>query len=244
MERRRIYYSFHDMPREPKVEIFTPYPDYREITNKSITSRTEIVHLVTAMLTLSVAFAFALGSGGILEDGLDSVISAINAFPVALFSILTGFFFHELSHKFVAQHYGLWAEFRMYPMGLVIALLLGVFSGFVFAAPGAVTIQGGARKFEMGRIATAGPLANIVVAAVALVGYYYLGIDSSIGQILGLICFINIFLGFFNLLPFGPLDGRKIISWNALVWAIVIIIAIIILTIYSTRMFIPGQNLL
>ena len=167
--RRRVYYSFHDIPLG---EDSTPYYyGYDGMPQQSVTSRTEIIHLTIAMLTLSVAFSFALGSGGFLTNGFYSIVSAVYAFPIALFSILTGFFFHELSHKFVAQHYGLWAEFRMYLGGLFFALIFGMLFGFVFAAPGAVTIQGGARKFEMGRIAAAGPLANIIVATFSLIGY-------------------------------------------------------------------------
>jgi len=233
---RRIYYSFHDIPNGS----YRSPMEYRTLSKPPVTSKTEIIHLLIAMLILSLAFAFALGGRGILYDGMYSIIYALYAFPMALFSILTGFFFHELSHKFVAQRYGLWAEFRMYPNGLMFALLFGMLFGFVFAAPGAVTIQGGARRFEMGRIAAAGPLANIVVAVFSLIGYLYLGVDSQIGEILGFICFINIFLGFFNLLPFGPLDGKKIISWNATVWGLLTISAIIILVLYWNRMFIPG----
>jgi Zn-dependent protease len=227
-KKRRVYYSFYDI--EPKVEIF-------EAATLSITSKTEVLHLAIAIIVLSTAFSFALGRG-LLEGGLNSFIAAINRFPIALFSILTGFFFHELSHKFTAQRYRLWAEFRMYPFGLFFAFLFGVLFGFVFAAPGAVTIRGGARRSEIGKIASAGPLANILVAAFSLFGYLYIG--GYIGQILGFICFINIFLGFFNLLPFGPLDGRKIMGWNVGVWATLIILAIIVLTLYWGRMVIPG----
>jgi Zn-dependent protease len=29
---------------------------------------------------------------------------------------------------------------------------------------------------------------------------------------------INLWIAFFNLLPIGPLDGRKIIEWNPIIW--------------------------
>ncbi|MCD6411161.1 MAG: Zn-dependent protease [Thermoplasmata archaeon] len=128
----------------------------------------------------------------------------------------------------------------MYPEGLVFALLIGALLGFVFAAPGAVTIQGGARRFEIGRIAAAGPIANIVVAFISLVGYLSLGLDSNLGKILGFLCFINIFLAIFNLLPFDPLDGKKVIVWNAFAWGILMAIAIVIFFFYLNRMFILG----
>ena len=31
---------------------------------------------------------------------------------------------------------------------------------------------------------------------------------------------INLWLAFFNMLPFGPLDGKKIMAWNFGVWAL------------------------
>ena len=235
MRERKIYTSFYEIPGvESHEAYFYPKP------KKSITSKTEIIHLIIAIAILSIAFSFPLGGGGLLLRGFESIKSAIKSYPLALFSILTGFFFHELSHKFVALRYGLWAEFRMYPEGLVFALLIGALLGFVFAAPGAVTIQGGARRFEIGRIAAAGPIANIVVAFISLVGYLSLGLDSNLGKILGFLCFINIFLAIFNLLPFDPLDGKKVIAWNAFAWGILMAIAIVIFFFYWNRMFILG----
>ncbi|HID26214.1 MAG TPA: hypothetical protein EYP23_07140, partial [Thermoplasmata archaeon] len=124
-EKRRVYYSFYDIPQR---ESFTP--SYGVTSHQSITSRTEIMHLLIAIIVLSIAFSFPLGGGGIIE-GLNVVKEAMDKYPIALFSIITGFFFHELSHKFIAQRYGLWAEFRMYPGGLLFAFLFGLLIGFV-----------------------------------------------------------------------------------------------------------------
>ena len=136
-----------------------------------------------------------------------------------------------MSHKFMAQKYGLWAEYRMFPLGLLLALILGIFTGFVFAAPGAVMFQGGSRDYETGRIAMAGPLSNIIIAGVTLSIYIFIFYENEIiGGIIAFICLINAFLAVFNLLPFGPLDGTKIIKWNATVWVLLIIFSILILT--------------
>jgi len=127
----------------------------------------------------------------------------------------------------MAQKYGLWSEFRMYPLGLLLALVLGFSTGFVFAAPGAVMFRGDTRNFETGRIATAGPLANLAVASVALL-LYFVFFESMLGQVFGFICAINAFLAAFNLLPLGPLDGAKIVRWNATIWIILLSVAIAI----------------
>ena len=117
---------------------------------------------------------------------------------------------------------------------MILALVISVFTGYVFAAPGAVMFMGGAKYHETGKIAVAGPLANIIIASITL-PLYIMFYETILGQLFGFICLINAFLGTFNLLPFGPLDGTKIIRWNATVWVILLIIAITILLVVLTR---------
>ncbi|UCH72571.1 MAG: Zn-dependent protease [Thermoplasmatales archaeon] len=113
----------------------------------------------------------------------------------------------------------------MFPQGLLLALILPLFTGIVFAAPGAVMFRGETRSFETGRIAVAGPSANILIAAVSMPIYLFVFFETYVGQIVGFICLINSFLATFNLLPFGPLDGAKIIRWNVNVWIMLLIIS-------------------
>jgi len=39
---------------------------------------------------------------------------------------------------------------------------------------------------------------------------------------------INLLLAGFNMLPFGPLDGRKIRAWSTLVWAVVAVPSLVL----------------
>ncbi|MCD6461892.1 MAG: site-2 protease family protein [Thermoplasmata archaeon] len=168
--------------------------------------REEKEHILKAVAVLSFAFTLIL---------LRARIQVFWALGIALVAVLTGFLLHELAHKYTAQHYGCWAEFRAWDMGLLLALISG-FAGFLFAAPGAVYISGVASKRENGIISAAGPATNLMVGVVFLIILRLLGglLPPPLFLIFWFASYINIFLGFFNMLPIPPLDGSKVIAWD------------------------------
>src|SRR3989338_5858843 len=176
------------------------------------TSKEEIIDITKAWIAISVAFAF------VLKDPSTSFIESavISAIAVGL-----GFLLHELSHKILAQHYGCWAEFRSWDLMLVVAVLLAAVFGFVFIS-GLVGIS------RNGRISVAGPIMNLVLAVI----FFTLLItfpSGLIGKVSQYGMSINTWLAVFNLLPFGPLDGKKVLAWNKTVYFAVIGIAILMM---------------
>jgi len=171
--------------------------------------------------------------------------------PVSLIVVGAGFIFHELAHRTVARKFGYYAGFRAWPNLLLLAVGMALFLGFVFAAPGAVyvgekrkrkkeTVEWSEGYFEedysnlnreMGIISAAGPLTNIIVA----IGFLGIGIVINFSaplllgegmiasMIIGYGITINLFLALFNLIPFGPFDGAKVMKWNPGVWGIMFI---------------------
>ncbi|NWG09360.1 MAG: site-2 protease family protein [Nitrososphaerales archaeon] len=175
-------------------------------------SWTEFQHLLIAWLALGLAFSIStIGSLGLFTM----------FFMISLLTIGAGFIGHELLHKFVAQRYGCYAEFRMWPMGLILALAFAVLSGgrLIFAAPGAVYITPmlyDITKRENGIISLSGPMANVFIALIFLSFAFYNGLLGEIGS-LGF--YINALLAAFNLIPLPPMDGYKVFMWNKFVWA-------------------------
>src|SRR3990167_7649590 len=123
------------------------------------TSEKEIKDIIKAWLAISAAFGIVLSSS--LSGFYINVV-------IAALTVGVGFLLHELGHKFVAQRYGCFAEFRADTMMLIIAIITSFF-GFIFAAPGAVMIAGRVSTARNGRISVAGPLVNIVLAIIFLV---------------------------------------------------------------------------
>ncbi|MDR0981016.1 MAG: site-2 protease family protein [Methanocalculaceae archaeon] len=202
--------------------------------------------LLFAWFCLAVAFTLGI-SGGlalITDIGKISVEMLVMTFVVAVVTVGLSFVLHELSHKFVAIRYGYWAEFRKNTQMLLIAVVVAVITGIVFAAPGATLINTAGRemtKKENGIISLAGPLTNLLLAipflfclvAGILLGGASISVFTLPGFLfyLGMVGFqVNAMLAFFNMLPVGPLDGRKILRWNAV--AFVALIAVSLLVLY------------
>lgn len=187
----------------------------------------EIRDIIISMLVISLAFAY-------IFSGRDLSSIIYPWLPVTVVVVGFGFVLHELAHKFVAIRYGYWAEYKMWPQGLIFALITAYF-GFLFAAPGAVYIHGyHIKTSENGVISLAGPATNIILALLFLM---LMPLASQYGllvvSILGVT--INSFLAFFNLLPIGIFDGTKIFRWNPIIWGATMLVTLILLAYMVLR---------
>jgi Zn-dependent protease len=164
-------------------------------------SKTELLHLsIATLLVMAVGLSF-------------NHYRYISWQFLAIF--VTAFLIHELAHKFLAQYYGSWAEFRAQLYGLIITAISALpIMPFKFIAPGAVMV-GLSDKNKFGRVALIGPMTNLIMGFGLLMSSYlfpyspYMYVGAS----------FNAWIAMFNLLPFGVLDGQKIFDWNKVVWA-------------------------
>ena len=187
-------------------------------------SRQEVKEL--AISAVALGFIFSIGYG--LDPLRIAMITAI---------ISVSFIPHELAHKYLAMKYGCFARYQMWKSGLIFALFLAIVTGggFVFAAPGAVVIYTafrdghGVRQVSLTAkqnafISAAGPAMNIMIALLFL---------PIAGQnvFFSTVVYINSFLALFNLLPFPPLDGSKIIWYNFLLWGVMAGVSLFLLSL-------------
>jgi Zn-dependent protease len=193
-------------------------------------SPAELKDLFLSLIALVIAFSM-LGARR---------LPGVEVFLISAIGVGTGFLLHELAHKFMAQKFGYWAEYRANHLGLILIVLMA-FAGFIFAAPGAVMIQKASAPQEfylrdqIGQeelkrqakreelwISLAGPLTNIFLLLTSAAG------GSLWAGAAGFALFINLTLAAFNLLPFGPLDGKKIFDSSRAVWAVVAVPTILV----------------
>ena len=165
------------------------------------TSKTELIHL-----SLATALVICVGLS----------LNNYRYFSWQFLAIFTSaFLVHELAHKFLAQYYGSWAEFRAEIYGLILTAISALpIMPFKFIAPGAVMIRLNDRS-KFGRVAFIGPLTNLAM------GFSFLILTltyNSYNPYFAVGASFNGWIAMFNLIPMGVLDGQKIFDWNKLVW--------------------------
>ncbi|MEM2419805.1 MAG: AN1-type zinc finger domain-containing protein [Candidatus Bathyarchaeia archaeon] len=187
-------------------------------------SSKEIKHLaVAALLVLGIGFSLGLSS---------NLLGSPTTLSIFAITVTASFLTHELAHKFAAQKAGLWAEFRLMFMGLVLTAISIISPVFKIISPGAVLIFGFAGKNNIGKISMAGPTANIVLSAM-LAGLFF----ASKQSIFIYASAINAWIALFNLIPFGILDGHKIFAWNKGVWSLAFTTSLILTVL--TYVYLP-----
>ncbi|HJS68195.1 MAG TPA: AN1-type zinc finger protein, partial [Nitrososphaera sp.] len=138
-------------------------------------SKTEVLHLAIATALVTVVgmsiFGFRL---------------ELDLFSVQLLAVfVSAFLVHELGHKFLAQFYRAWAEFRIIFYGAVMTAISALpFFPFKFIAPGVVWVSGNLSQSRSGRVSWIGPLTNLAMGTSFLVLYMALAALDSASPIL------------------------------------------------------------
>lgn len=178
------------------------------------TSKTELIHL-------SVATALVICVGLSLNN--------YRYFSWQFLAIFTSaFLVHELAHKFLAQYYGSWSEFRAEIYGLILTAISALpIMPFKFIAPGAVMVRLNDRS-KFGRVALIGPLTNLAMGFSFLI--IALTYDPS-NPYFTVGASFNGWISMFNLIPMGILDGQKIFDWNKIVWGAAMAAAMVLFII-------------
>lgn len=193
-------------------------------------TRREEADLFIAWMAISISFAIIF----LRSLGRADIFTALLFLGISLLAVGIGFVLHEMAHKYVALHYGFWAEFRKDPVMLVVAIAMAALVGVVFAAPGATMIYDingrGISKQENGWISASGPIVNILLcipfAGLLIYGGTGVSLSGSIITIIGMVGLqVNAMIAAFNMLPVSVLDGRKVADWNLAIFLVLIVIA-------------------
>jgi len=171
----------------------------------------EAFDLFLSWLTISLAFSWVFSSF--------DYSTMLAKLPIVGITVGAGFILHELAHRQVAKKFKAHAYYKAWPFGLLFVLITAFF-GIIFAAPGAVYVQGEhIDRKKNGLISFAGPLTNIALAFIFAFFLFTSSTGSFLWQVGQIGYMINLWLALFNLIPIPPLDGSKVFMWQPLLWA-------------------------
>ena len=157
--------------------------------------------------------------------------------PAPIFKLLTNaaiivivfysIIIHEFSHAFAAYLLGDDSAKRAGRLSLnpmkhidwfgtvILPLFLYFTAGFIYGYAKPVPFNPynfKNLKRDSGFTALAGPASNILIAILFALVYHLVGFIPVVKMVAFYVIFLNLLLAFFNLIPFPPLDGSKVLG--------------------------------
>jgi len=200
-------------------------------------SNTEKRDLLITILAVSFIFAY--------NDGRESfnIILWLGNYLIVMLFVTIAFIGHTLLQQVFALHQGFRAEYRAWPAGLIMGVIMTVLTNgkwFIILAGGlwmhhlAIHRIG---KFRYGlnimaqaNVAAAGPIANLVLATFAIMmGKQFHILPAFFDQM----AMINFWIMIFSLLPIPRLDGIHIFFASRLFYVFIFttLLAYVLLTL-------------
>ena len=180
-----------------------------------IISIKEIIYFIVISLALGYIFS------GLFSYRIKTVYHMMNPrrfdardFYFAVLVAAPAIILHELGHKFMAMGFGFSASFEVFWFGLALGVFLKLISSpFLILAPAYVTFPIlGMSDIQYRLVAFAGPAVNLLLFLVALI--MLRNTEKKSRKEVAFWAFtkkLNLLLFIFNMIPFGPLDGAKVI---------------------------------
>lgn len=136
---------------------------------------------------------------------------------------------HEVAHGYMADHLGdptarLMGRLTLNPLphldpvgSIILPLLLKITGSPIligYAKPVPYNPNNLPGKYDETLVAAAGPATNLAIALVfgLIVRFGAAAMTPTLLQAFAVIVYLNLLLGFFNLIPIPPLDGSKVLS--------------------------------
>jgi Zn-dependent protease len=192
---------------------------------------TEKQDFLIAGITLGLAFSIAFTR---FENDISAKNFIIIFLPIGLVASFSAFGLHELGHKVLAERFGFRSEFRLFPLGLIVALFTSIF-GVIISLPGSVQINGVIDRELSGKISIIGPIINLIIGIIFSISAIFVG-----GELFLIFSFtgsINLIVALLNMIPFPPLDGFNIIRWNFYLYILVLAFTITFVIILGKGFF-------
>lgn len=181
--------------------------------------KNEIMGFSYLEIFVTLLCAVIFGLAYVLADRSDLLPANI-----ALYIVVAGVatIAHDIAHRALAYKFKTDSEYKFWGLGTVIMFLTSWLFGSVFAQPARTIIDKDAdvSAKDMALITLSGPIVSLVLSLGFLLLVPLGGLISTVG-ILGFS--MNMLSTVYSLMPFEPMDGKKIYEWSKAFWALIFI---------------------
>ena len=141
---------------------------------------------------------------------------------------------HDLIHRYMAWRHGVITEYKFWFLGTGIMFLTALAFGVVYSSPSRLAINDTKDMTvkQQAKVYGSGPLMSLAVFVIFLALIPFGGYVATIGT-LG--ASMNLLTAAYAMMPFEPMDGRKVYNWNRSVWAVLFVVLLalyFVLTIF------------
>src|SRR3989338_2467081 len=195
---------------------------FDKISRYTYFKSSELNSLLLSIAVIAFIISFRNWGVGKEIDFSHGIVNLIGAMLIVSISLTLRLLFQ----KIVALGADLQAEYKLWSIGLFIALILGfITNGLVwFIVPGSIVmnfmpghrigwLRYSLNYFGIGVISLAGPIANIFLAMIFRTLY-----DITSIQLFHAAFLLNIIMALWNMLPIPPADGSRIFFGSRLVY--------------------------
>lgn len=187
-------------------------------------SQLEFVVIVVTSVLLGLAYMVA------------SKIDMLQVGMVLMYVLVCGLalIIHDLTHKYAAWRIGAVTEYQFWGLGTLLMIITTAVFGIVYALPARTTINDVDKLSVRDKaiIYAAGPMVSFLLFIPFLVLLLIGGTYATIGA-LG--CSANLLAAVYGLMPFEPMDGKKVVKYKKYLWALMffpLLALYIVLAIY------------
>jgi Zn-dependent protease len=125
---------------------------------------------------------------------------------------------HDLTHRYTAWRYNVVTEYKFWFLGTIIMFITAVLFGVVYSYPSRLAINDPKKMTakQQAIVYGSGPIVSFIVFAIFLALIPLGGTAATIGK-LG--ATMNLLTAVYALMPFEPMDGRRVYIWKKWAWA-------------------------
>jgi len=190
------------------------------------TGKKTILGLTHSEITVAIIGSLLIGFATVIALRSPISITEILIYVLAGGIAVT---LHEFGHRYAARRKNVATEVKFWGLGAVTMFITGWFTGNVFAQPQRTLIDekmveekaNDGEKIPVDvQISLAGPLVNLIIAAITVP---FLFVGGEVSRIASIMLMMTLLLAVYHLMPFSPMDGKAIMKWNKWVLAAMLI---------------------